>query len=172
MYDFLIVLVTYVVLILTTAKVFSGAGTLTTILRVFRVGRVVRLAKKAKRIKLVMFTLVETWPTLSALCFLLIIFIFVFSVIGCSLFGKAKIGEPQVELNVHANFQTFSDSFMTLLRCFTGENWDSIMYDLARGYSITFQCNESESYEDIQANGGEPFTCGNTLQSFVFFISF
>ena len=94
LYDFSIVLVTYVVLILTSAKVFSGAGTLTTILRVFRVGRVIRLAKKAKRIKLVMFTLVETWPTLSALCFLLIIFIFVFSVIGCSLFGKANIGEP------------------------------------------------------------------------------
>lgn len=142
-YDFMIVLVTYVVLILTSVNIFSGAGTLTTVLRVFRVGRVIRLAKKAKRIKLVMFTLVESWPTLGALFVLLIIFLFVFSVIGCSLFAFAKIGGPQRQLNEHANFQTFGDSFMTLIRCFTGESWDLLMFDLARGYSITFQCKES-----------------------------
>ena len=94
LYDFVIVAVTYIVLGLTFMKVFSGAGSLTTILRVFRVGRVIRLAKKAKRIQLVMYTIVESWPTLSALCILLIIFLFVFSVIGCQIFGKAKIGSP------------------------------------------------------------------------------
>lgn len=104
LYDFLIVAVTYIVLALTFMKVFSGAGSLTTILRVFRVGRVIRLAKKAKRIQLVMYTIVESWPTLSALCILLVIFLFVFSVIGCQVFGKAKIGSPQIALNEHANF--------------------------------------------------------------------
>ena len=93
-YDFLIVAVTYIVLALTFAKVFEGAGALTTVLRVFRVGRVIRLVRKAKRIQLVMYTIVESWPTLSALCILLVIFLFVFSVIGCSIFGKAKIGAP------------------------------------------------------------------------------
>ena len=46
------------------------------------------------------------------------------------------------------------------------------MYDLGRGYSITFQCNENETYDDIQANGGQPFTCGQLWQAFLFFISF
>lgn len=38
---------------------------------------------------------------------------------------------------------------MTLIRCFTGESWDMLMFDLARGYSINFQCKESQTYEEI-----------------------
>ena len=58
--------------------------------------------------------------------------------IGCSLFGKVYVGDPQEELNVHANFQSFSAAFITLIRCSTGEDWDIIMFDLARSRSITF----------------------------------
>ena len=89
-----------------------------------------------------------------------------------SNFGKIKIGEPQLELNVHANFQTFGNSFMTLFRCSTGEQWDGIMSDLAREYSPRYQCREEETYESIQANGGEPFECGSSFNAYLFFILF
>ena len=104
LYDFTIVFVTYVFLIFEAAGLFKGLGSTTTILRALRVGRIVRLVKKATQIKIIMNTLVETWQSLSSLGLLLILFLFTFSVIGCSLFGKMRVGDPQNELNVHANF--------------------------------------------------------------------
>ena len=104
LYDFTIVFVTYVFLIFEAAGLFKGLGSTTTILRALRVGRIVRLVKKATQIKIIIHTLVETWQSLSSLGLLLILFLFTFSVIGCSLFGKMRVGDPQNELNVHANF--------------------------------------------------------------------
>ena len=33
-----------------------------------------------------------------------------------------------------------------MIRCATGEDWDLIMFDLARGYSIDFECYADQSY--------------------------
>lgn len=93
-YDFTIVTATYTFLVLETSGVFAGFGSTTTILRALRVGRIVRLVKKAKQIRIIIYSLAETWQSLSSLGLLLLLFLFTFSVIGCSLFGKAKIGEP------------------------------------------------------------------------------
>ena len=61
---------------------------------------------------------------------------------------------------------------MTMVRCATGEDWDLIMFDLARGHSIDFECKEDQTYEEITAPGGEPFTCGSPGAAFAFFILF
>ena len=103
-YDFTIVVATYSFQIFEATGVFAGLGSTTTILRALRVGRIVRLVKKAEQIRIIIFTLLDSWQSLGSLGLLLLLFLFTFSVIGCSLFGKAKIGEPQVALNVHANF--------------------------------------------------------------------
>jgi len=36
----------------------------------------------------------------------------------------------------HVNFKDIGRSLLLLMRCTTGEAWDSIMFDLARPYSI------------------------------------
>ena len=46
------------------------------------------------------------------------------------------------------------------------------MNDLARTYSLQFQCRENETYESMQTHGGEPFACGNTFTAYAFFIMF
>ena len=102
----------------------------------------------------------------------MIILYFIFAIIGRELFGLAKIGEPNQELNIHANFRDFVDSFLLLMRCSTGEAWHLIMFDLARTYETTYQCREDETYETIMANGEDPFACGNPLASYVFFTLF
>lgn len=73
------------------------------------------------------------------------------------MFGLARIGDPNEELNEHVNFRDFSTSFLLLMRCSTGESWHIIMFDLARGYSDDYQCRENETYESMMENGGEPF---------------
>ena len=34
-------------------------------------------------------------------------------------------------MNDHANFQSFASTFILLIRCVTGENWNSLMRELA-----------------------------------------
>lgn len=46
------------------------------------------------------------------------------------------------------------------------------MFDLAREKSITFECSENETYEEMMANGGEPNGCGNSFFAVTFFILF
>ena len=45
---------------------------------------------------------------------------------------------------------------MTLVRCSTGEAWNSIMFDASHGRSILYQCNEEETFETIVADGRDP----------------
>lgn len=45
-----------------------------------------------------------------------------------------------------------------------------IMYDCAREKSITFDCKEKQTYEDIQRDGVQG--CGNPAKAYPFFISF
>jgi hypothetical protein len=91
-------------------------------------------------------------PALTNIGGLLLLFLYIFSVLGVFLFAGVKLQE---NLDVHANFQSFTSAFLTLLRCSTGEAWDAIMVDTTRQKSILFQCNDEEdfSYADFIANG-------------------
>ena len=57
-------------------------------------------------------------------------FLYIYSILGVYLFSTIKL---QDDLSVHANFQTFGNAFMTMVRSSTGEAWNSIMLDAARG---------------------------------------
>ena len=59
-------------------------------------------------------------------------------------------------MNQHANFQSFGSSFLTLLRCSTGEAWNSIMFDSYQSNSILYQCNQTENYYSIIERGDDP----------------
>lgn len=60
---------------------------------------------------------------------LLVLFLFLFSVLGVSLFAEVKLQE---NMNRHANFENFYRASLTLLRVATGEGWVGIMYDAGR----------------------------------------
>jgi hypothetical protein len=52
----------------------------------------------------------------------------------------------------------------------TGESWNFIMYDCARVRTITFDCKESQTYEEMQTDGIQG--CGSPAKAYPFFISF
>ena len=116
--------------------------------------------------------MLDSAQSLASLGLLLVILFFMFAIIGRSFFGMVRIGEPNLELNEHANFRDFSTSFLLLMRCSTGESWHLIMFDLARSYDATYQCREDEDYESMMVNGGEPFACGSPVVSYIFFVLF
>ena len=103
-FDFIIVVLTLLILILEVLGITVGFGSGATILRALRIGRILRLLKRLKRLQIIFMTLVDSGPSLGSLGLLLIILFFMFAIIGRSVFGFANIGTPAQELNEHANF--------------------------------------------------------------------
>ena len=151
-FDFFVVVGTFisvVVTILTPATI----GPVTTFVRAFRITRVIRLVKRARRLKVIFETFIVTIPALANVGGLLLLFLYIYAILGVFLFADVKL---QTNLSVHANFQTFGVAFLTLLRCATGESWDYVMLDAARQESPAWQCDPAPfDYATYLQNGGK-----------------
>lgn len=110
-----------------------------------------RLVKRAKSLNIIFETFLITIPALANIGGLLLLLLYLYSIIGVSLFATVKL---QDNLDQHANFQTFLRSFMTLFRASTGEGWNDIMHDITRDRNPLFQCIKEPTYEDYK-NAGE-----------------
>jgi hypothetical protein len=104
-------------------------GASTTFIRALRISRVLKFVSKAKQIKVIIDTFTYTLPALTNIGGLLVLFLYIFAILGVFLFAEVKL---QGYLEVHANFQSFGSAFLTLLRCSTGEAWNAIMLDTMR----------------------------------------
>lgn len=127
-------------------------GPQTTLIRAFRISRILRLVKRAKSLKIIFETFLVTIPALVNVGGLLLLFLYLYSILGVSLFADVKLHN---NLNSDANFQSFWRSFLTLFRASTGEAWNAIMYDLARGKEPLFDCKENPTYDDYVNNNKE-----------------
>ena len=121
-------------------------GTQATLVRAFRIGRIFRLIRRAKSLKMIFDTFIVTIPSLTNVGAILLLLIYIYAILGVNLFATVKL---QSDLNRHANFQTFGNAFLTLMRVSTGEAWNSIMHDAVRGYSSQFQCVNNPTYSEI-----------------------
>ena len=104
-------------------------GASTTFIRALRISRVLKFVQKAKQMRIILDTFTFVLPALTNIGGLLVLFLYIFSILGVFLFAEVKL---QWYLDVHANFQSFGNAFLTLLRCATGEAWNSIMVDTMR----------------------------------------
>jgi len=126
-------------------------GASTTFIRALRITRILKYTKQSRQIKVIFETLYVTIPALTNIGGLLLLFLYIYSVLGVFLFSEVQL---QDSLDIHANFQSFGVAFLTLLRCSTGEAWNSIMMDTMRQRSILFQCSDDDfEFETYLANG-------------------
>lgn len=154
-FDFIVVAATLVILILNWSGIGKDIEIMGTILRTLRIGRVFRLIKKNPKLNDIFNTLIDATPAMGSLGLLLMLLIFMFSIIGMAIFSLINL-DGAAEMGPHVNFQTFGNSFLTLIRCATGEAWNSIMLDSARPKSLYYQCEENEDYYSIVARGDDP----------------
>lgn len=142
------------------------------VVRIFRVTRLLKLIRQLKLLRRCFQTFTESMSEILNIGSLLVLFLFMFSILGMNLFAKIQ---EQTFLNSNVNFQTFMTSFLSLFISCTGENWPYLMADLSRQRSITFQCLESQSYSEVQTDGirgcGEPLA-GVFFPFFQNFMSF
>ncbi|CAK91591.1 unnamed protein product (macronuclear) [Paramecium tetraurelia] len=155
-FDFTVVLLTILGVILEQSNVLSNVGTATSILRTFRIFRVLRLIKSAKNLRIIFGTFLITLPGLVSVGGLLGIMLFIFAIIFMNLFPYVKRGEGVTE---NSNFSSFGVSLFTLFKCSTGEDWNLVMMDTARTAQpndICFDFNDYANYAEYGFMG-----CGN-----------
>ena len=108
------------------AQVLPLPPMLLRVLRVFRVLRILRLLKGAKGVRDLIMTMVLSLPSLVNVCSLLALLMFMFSVLGVQLFTYVKWQNNVTETS---NFVTFSNAFLLLFQCLTGDGWAGMMDD-------------------------------------------
>jgi voltage-dependent calcium channel L type alpha-1D len=89
-FDFIIVLGTYIGIIITETTRFT-VGSQATLIRTFRIGRVLRLVKRAKSLRMIFNTFVITIPSLANVGGLLMLFLSIYSILGVFLFSTVKL---------------------------------------------------------------------------------
>ena len=107
------------------------------VIRVFRVARLLKLIRQLTLLKRCFKTFIDSSPEILNIGSLLFLFLFMFVILGMNLFADIKL---QTNLNQNLNFQNFGTAFLTLFISCTGENWPSLMADLARQRNILFDC--------------------------------
>ena len=135
-FDFTIVISAWLGVI--ALEVFKiNVGPVSTIIRSFRIARIIKIIRQFKELQKLVNTFIVAIPELANVGSLLILFIYLYSVLGVFLFAHLRLGE---EMNYHANFRDFPTASLTLFRIVTGEAWNEIMYDSSRGRTILHQC--------------------------------
>ncbi|MCQ2815701.1 MAG: ion transporter [archaeon] len=104
------------------------------VLRVLRVTRVLRLVKSLKSLEKLIQTLSWSVGALGNVFILMFLIFCIFAILGCYLYESITYAEYKdkfVYLNKIYNFDNFYNAFLTTFRCATGEDWPSIMLELA-----------------------------------------
>ena len=107
---------------------------LLTSLRILRVFRVFRLIKAFPELQIVSKVLFRSISSLTSVCFLMIIIMYLYSIMGVILFrGKSQVitgignaGDP---------FGNVLEAMFSMFRVLTGEDWTDLRYDLLVGQS-------------------------------------
>jgi hypothetical protein len=89
-FDFCIVLTSIVSSVLSIVLGFDF-GSSTTFIRALRIARIFKFFKEQKQVKILFETLIVTIPALTNIGGLLLLFLYIFSVLGVFLFAEVKL---------------------------------------------------------------------------------
>ena len=166
-FDFVIIIGSFVGIFVSSSSSLGIKGTIT-ILRSFRILRLLRLIKRGKSLQLIFNTLVITFHSLANIGGLLLLFIFMYAILGMILFGTVMRNGI---MNDYINFENFFNSFLTLFVVATGDSWCFVMQCFALQTTPAMQCIVSPTYQDMVAAGGT-IGCGNPELATAYFLSY
>ena len=122
-----------------------------------------------KSLQVIFSTFLTTLPHMLNVGGIMFLIIYIYSVIGVSLFADIKTNGPMTKFY---GFTGFYKSFITLIRIATGENWNLLMYALSRTNEPGYECIDGPNYADFVEGGMEPQGCGNSIITQIYFISY
>jgi len=91
-FDFIVVVGTAVVTIISYIPALGlDLGMQATLVRILRILRVLRIVKRAEKLKIIVETIMEALPALGSLGTLLMLFIFLFTIVGIQIFSFVQL---------------------------------------------------------------------------------
>ena len=132
---------TLVVIISLAELLFSDGSGATSSLRAFRLFRIFKIFRVGS-LRVMLDSLSRTVLSIGNYVILLLLFIYVFSLMGLQFFsGKLKFNEDgEVDLDNgidrRYNFNTIFDTFLIIFNLLIGDNWNEVMYDTVRATSM------------------------------------
>ena len=145
-FDLSLVLISYV-----PESLFEGSSTIM-VIRILRIFRVLRLLRASEEIKLIVAVLSKSFSALFYNGVFFGIFIYLFAIIGYSLFKLPDYGSlnPEMQakyleyLEIAPNtptsaadpYGTLSESSFTLFRALTGDDWTDLRYNLVKAHEL------------------------------------
>lgn len=155
-FDIIIVFGSFVSIFISANTSLEIRGALS-ILRSFRILRLLKLIRRGKSLQLIFNTFVITLHSLANIGCLLLLFIFMYSILGMIIFGETmRTGI----MNDYINFENFTNSFITLFVVATGDSWNDIMEAFCVEKSAANQCIYNPSYRDYVEHGMKAVGCG------------
>ena len=122
-FDIIIVLIALI-----PPSIFADGAALSA-LRVARVFRVIRMFKAFPELQLLVRVLLRSFQSVYYACLLLMIFMYMYSVIGVTLFRGLTTVVTAYSNRVDP-FGNIAEGFFSLFRVTTGEDWTDLRYDL------------------------------------------
>lgn len=122
-------------------------------LRLVRILRVLRLITVLPRLQVIVMALLRSIPSMGFIALLLFLHFYIYAVVGTFLFGN----------NDPMHFGTLGDSFLSLFRAVTLEDWTDLMY---------IQMYGSDVYPIFNYSGPAPEPQAFRVMSPVYFITF
>lgn len=92
---------------------------------------------------LIFNTLVITLQTLSNIGALLILFVYIYSIVGMMYFGEVK---RTGNMNDYINFESFTSAFITMFTVATGDSWNVTMESFTKDASPDYDCIEDPDF--------------------------
>jgi len=129
LFDIFIVSISYI-----PDSLFENSAALS-VFRIMRVFRILRLVKTLPELKVIVSVLLRSLKSLGYTFILLFIFMYMYAIMGVILFkgGPVAANGPGLGPTSPDPYGTITESFFTLFRIMTGEDWTDLRYNLLGG---------------------------------------
>merc|ERR1719158_1438307 len=126
-FDFVVVISSIMEFILVNQEIMPPVGM--SVLRCIRLLRAFKVTRYWASMGNLVKSLVNSIASINALLVLLILFIFIFALLGMQIFGGRFKNEES-----RGTFNNFGQSCLTVFQILTGEDWNVVMYDGIEAY--------------------------------------
>ncbi|KAF5906341.1 voltage-dependent T-type calcium channel subunit alpha-1G isoform X7, partial [Clarias magur] len=119
-----------IIVVISVWEIVGQQGGGLSVLRTFRLMRVLKLVRFMPALQRQLVVLMKTMDNVATFCMLLMLFIFIFSILGMHLFG-CKFGSERDGDTVpdRKNFDSLLWAIVTVFQILTQEDWNKVLYN-------------------------------------------
>ncbi|XP_068119134.1 voltage-dependent T-type calcium channel subunit alpha-1G isoform X2 [Hyperolius riggenbachi] len=119
-----------IIVIISVWEIVGQQGGGLSVLRTFRLMRVLKLVRFMPALQRQLVVLMKTMDNVATFCMLLMLFIFIFSILGMHLFGCKFASERDGDtLPDRKNFDSLLWATVTVFQILTQEDWNKVLYN-------------------------------------------